>query len=201
MTRETIGIWMAAIGTLACYSYLYKDNFIFQIMEHVFIGIAAGHAVTMGFYNIRTMAWNPLVREGTMGWLVALILGVMLYTRFFKNISWLSRYPIAFMMGVGAAVTITGNIEGQFIRQLRATMVPITSLDTLIIFIGVVGTVTYFLFGPASNNKVAKNVAVIGMWTMMGAFGAAYGNTVMARMSLVIGRLQFLFGTWIPIIK
>jgi len=32
----------------------------------------------------------------------------------------------------------------------------------------------------------------VGRWTMMIAFGAAFGFTVMARMSLLIGRLQFL---------
>lgn len=201
MLTPTFGLWMAAIGTIACYSYLYKDNFIFQMMEHIFIGIAAGHAVTMGFNNIKTMAWIPFTTKGALGMGVAMILGLALYTRFFKNVAWISRYPIAFMMGVGAAVTITGNIEGQFIRQLRATMVPITNIDQLIILVGVLGTITYFLFGPISNNKVVRQVSVIGMWTMMGAFGAAYGNTVMARMSLVIGRLQFLFGQWIPIIK
>lgn len=200
MNREVIGVWIAAIGTLACYSYLWKDNFFFQAMEHIFIGVAAAHAVTMGYHNIKSMAWTPMLK-GEWQLAIALLLGIALYTRFFKNISWISRYPIAFMMGVGAAVTIRGNIEGQFIRQIRATMVPITNLDELVIWIGVVGTITYFLFGPISNHRVVKNISVIGMWTMMGAFGAAYGNTVMARMSLVIGRLQFLFGQWIPIIK
>ncbi|MEW6524654.1 MAG: hypothetical protein AB1445_14100, partial [Bacillota bacterium] len=109
--------------------------------------------------------------------------------------------PIAFMLGVGAAVTITGSLEGQFIRQVRATMAPIKHVNDLLILVGVLGTIIYFLFGPLSNHKTVRTASKIGMWTMMASFGAAYGNTVMARMSLVIGRLQFLFTQWIPLIK
>jgi hypothetical protein len=32
-------------------------------------------------------------------------------------------------------------------------------------------------------------------------FGASFGNTVMARVSLLIGRVQFLLTDWIHIIK
>jgi hypothetical protein len=34
----------------------------------------------------------------------------------------------------------------------------------------------------------------------MAAFGAGFGYTVMARMSLLIARLQLLFGDWIRLI-
>jgi len=33
------------------------------------------------------------------------------------------------------------------------------------------------------------------------SFGASFGYTVMARVSLLIGRLQFLLGDWLQIIK
>ncbi|NQU06577.1 MAG: hypothetical protein HQ568_10825, partial [Calditrichaeota bacterium] len=35
-----------------------------------------------------------------------------------------------------------------------------------------------------------------GIWVLMVAFGAAFGYTVMARISLLIGRMDFL-GQWI----
>jgi hypothetical protein len=199
MDRATIGIWIAGIGTLAAYSYLYKDNLAYQIMEHVFIGISAAHAVVMGVQNIRDNAWN-LAMAGRYIWFVPMILGVLLYTRFFKGYGWLSRYPLGVLMGIGGGVAFRGALDGQLVAQIRATMVPITNLDQLVLFVGVVGTLTYFLFGPWSRMAPVKLVSQIGIWTMMAAFGAAYGNTVMARMSLVIGRLQWIFGTWLPIL-
>jgi len=35
----------------------------------------------------------------------------------------------------------------------------------------------------------------------MVSFGAAFGYTAMARISLLIGRLQFLLGDWLRIIQ
>jgi hypothetical protein len=32
-------------------------------------------------------------------------------------------------------------------------------------------------------------------------FGAAFGYTVMSRMSLLIGRMDFLFGAWLGLIS
>jgi hypothetical protein len=36
---------------------------------------------------------------------------------------------------------------------------------------------------------------------MMVAFGALFGNVVMSRISLLIGRVQFLLGDWLHIIR
>ena len=35
---------------------------------------------------------------------------------------------------------------------------------------------------------------------MMIAFGALFGNAVMGRMSLMIGRVQFLLGEWLGLL-
>jgi hypothetical protein len=39
-----------------------------------------------------------------------------------------------------------------------------------------------------------------GRWLMMVAFGAMFGSTVMARMSLLVARLQFLLDKWLGMI-
>jgi len=46
-------------------------------------------------------------------------------------------------------------------------------------------------FGPA-----ALTLSRFGQYAIM-TFGSSLGSTIMARLSLVIARLQFLFGTWI----
>lgn len=200
MTMQQAGVWLAALATLSMYSYLYRDNMFFKIGEHIFIGFAAAHTVVMGVSNIREMAWNPIVSKGQVSWVIPLVLGVLLYTRFNKNYAWLSRWPLAYLMGIGAAVTIRGQLQGSFINQIKGTMLPLNSLDNIVMVVGVVGTLSYFFFVSAGRKGILAHSATVGRWTMMVAFGAAFGNTVMARMSLLIGRLQFLFGTWIRII-
>lgn len=196
-----LGVWIAAIATLSMYSYLYKDNPFFKIGEHIFIAIAAGHTVVMGWQTIRGTAVTPMLQKGEYMWLVPLLGGLLLYTRFFKGIGWISRFPLGFLMGVGAAITLRGQLESSFIRQITGTMVPLNSLDNVVMVVGSVATLVYFFFSVQSQRGGIAQIAVLGRWTMMIAFGAAYGNTVMARMSLLIGRMQFLFGTWIKLIQ
>jgi uncharacterized membrane protein (Fun14 family) len=40
-------------------------------------------------------------------------------------------------------------------------------------------------------------VSRIGIGFLMVGFGAGYGYTVMSRVSLLIGRFQFLLGDWL----
>jgi hypothetical protein len=200
MTLERAGVWLAAFATISMYSYLFKDNIVFKVGEHIFIGFAAAHTVVMGVSNIIEMAWKPLTTKGDVMWVVPMLLGLLLYARFTRQHSWLSRWPLAYLMGIGAAVAIRGWLQGSFIDQIKATVLPLNSLDNIIIVVGVTTTLTYFFFVAGGRKGVLKHSAQIGRWTMMVAFGAAFGNTVMARMSLLIGRLQFLFGTWIPLI-
>ncbi len=59
---------------------------------------------------------------------------------------------------------------------------------------------SYFFFSirPESGvGKVQTQAASLGRWFLMIAFGAMFGNTVMARLSLFIGRVQFLLHEWL----
>jgi hypothetical protein len=46
-----------------------------------------------------------------------------------------------------------------------------------------------------------KKFCNIGIWFMMIGFGASFGYTVMARISLLIGRIQFLMTDWLGFLK
>ena len=70
-------------------------------------------------------------------------------------------------------------------------------IDAILFILGVIGTLIYFFF--SREQKALKVGASIGKWVMMLAFGAAFGNTVMARMSLLVGRIYFL-GEWLHIL-
>ncbi len=58
----------------------------------------------------------------------------------------------------------------------------------------------YFFFS-LEHKGVIGGVSKIGVWFLMIAFGASFGFTVMARMSLLIGRIQFLIRDWLGIIQ
>jgi len=208
---DTLGIWIGALGTLAILSFLLRENPFFRTAEHLFIGLAAGIGIFYGYQSIVTNAWNPLInpvdgepRQWFM--IVPLILGVLLYSRFLKNGKWISRIPLGFIIGVGSALAIRGVIGASFMSQIIATMqLPLWGvmskfgIDSLLFVVGVLGTIIYFYFSREQTGPL-KYGASIGKWVMMIAFGASFGNTVMARMSLLVGRIYFLLGEWLQII-
>jgi hypothetical protein len=74
---------------------------------------------------------------------------------------------------------------------------PYIHLDNLLFVIILVSVLSYFLFSIDQQNLLLRRTAQTGRWVMMIGFGAIFGSTVMARLSLFIGRLLFLFGDWI----
>ena len=72
-------------------------------------------------------------------------------------------------------------------------------LWAIISFVGVICTVFYFFF--SREHKGALRLASqTGVVYLMVGFGASFGYTVMARMSLLIGRLQFILRDWLGVI-
>jgi hypothetical protein len=84
---------------------------------------------------------------------------------------------------------------------MQATMVPQMTagspnyLLTAIVVLGVVSTLIYFYFSK-EHVGVLGVTARVGIWFIMIAFGAHFGYTVMGRISLLIGRVYFLYHDW-----
>ncbi|MBN1232051.1 MAG: hypothetical protein JXA60_01680 [Candidatus Coatesbacteria bacterium] len=74
------------------------------------------------------------------------------------------------------------------------------NLDFILVFIGVLTTLFYFYFSTPHTGVVGK-LAKVGIGFIMVSFGASFGFTVMARISLLIGRVQFLLVDWLHLIK
>jgi hypothetical protein len=68
------------------------------------------------------------------------------------------------------------------------------------VMIGVLSGLTYFFFSKPHRGAVGA-VAKVGIWTLMIGFGATFGFTAMARISLLIGRADFLLRDWLGIIR
>ena len=208
---ETLGIWIAALGTLAIFSFLFKENPVYRSIEHIFVGLSAGIGIFWGYDSIRQNAWNPVFNpaEGDPRkylMIIPMILGILLFTRFIDNVKWVSRIPLGFIIGIGSALAIRGVIGASFMDQIIATMkMPLWgqmtkfAFDSLLFVVGILGTLIYFFFSREQKGLL-KYGSSIGKWTMMIAFGAAFGNTVMGRVSLLIGRVYFLLGEWLQII-
>jgi hypothetical protein len=222
---ETLGIWVAVFLTLAVFSFLYRDNPIYKVAEHLYVGIAAGyyfyqafratiypnlfqHAIE-GAQQIGTSpaAWQTQWRWGAM------VLGILILSRLVPKYSWLSRWPMALVVGAFAGLNLVGYAQANLVDQINGTFVPLvgqlpgtggtlsfwpsqepaaaSTFNYFVLVTGVVSVLVYFLFSSASRGHFTY-LQLLGMGFIMVTFGATYGSIVLARVSLLIGRVQML---------
>lgn len=199
----------AAFLTLAIYSFLYRDNPMYKFAEHLVVGVSAGYFVVILWHG--TLVPNLLNRLADGNWLyvVPLTLGLMMWSRFFPSLSWVSRIPLALYVGIGSGLAIPQEFKARVNNQLVAAMDPINwdnffgerflditaGYSELLLFLGTICALIYFFFSKAHTGAFG-GMARIGLWTLMLGFGSAFGFTVMARISLFINRIQFLENNW-----
>jgi hypothetical protein len=217
--------WFGAFLTLAILSFLYKDNPFYKFAEHLFVGVSAAYWMVIGiwgtlFPNLIAKIYPPAVgfvlpslasREPEYYYIFPAILGILLLMRLSSKIGWISRWPLAFIVGTTAGLNLVRFLRSDFIGQVGNTMIPLIafkdgafsfldSFSNIVIFIGVFCGLIYFFF--SKEHKGAFGTASrIGVWVLMITFGAGFGYTVMARISLLVGRMQFLLGDWLGLIN
>ena len=200
MTFETISNFVAAFFTLSIFSFLYKDNPFYKFAEAMFIGVSMGYAIPLIYINtFIPFVYRPIFVESNFVILIPALMGSLYIFRFSKNLGWLSRYPIAFGMAI-VGMGVPMSMHASVLVQMRSAMLPIDNINTFVIFVGTVTILMYFFFSKAHKGVYGK-ITNVGIWFMMVGFGASFGYTVMARISLLIGRIQFLMGDWLGLIK
>lgn len=123
---ETFQIWIIAFFTLALFSFMYKDNPIYKIAEHIFAGLTAGYQVGLVWHTvILQKLWDPMV-AGDWWLFVPGILGFLMFARFWEKYSWMSRVSLAFVMGVTAGIFLISQLHGLVLPQMRSTMIAAT---------------------------------------------------------------------------
>jgi hypothetical protein len=215
---ELFWISIAGIFTLAVLSFLYADNPFYKTAEHIFVGIAAGYVVCAEFYNVfLPNLWTPLTQQGKLVLIIPFILGAALFTRFFGNISWVSRWPMSVIIGTYSGLAVIGFASGDLVLQVQASMIPVfvpatvttfandmSVLNFLRIFSNIIFTfglisVLFYFFFSLEHKGVLKHVASVGTTLLMIGFGAGYGYTVMTRIALLFDRFYFIFVEWLKI--
>ena len=202
-----LGIWVAALLSFMIFSFLYKDNPVYKLGESVFLGISLGYGWCMYYWNdifpnaIAPLLYPETPTERNFLVLIPIVLGIFILLRVVPSLAWLSRYSFALYIGGFAGIAVPTEIAGRFLPQIVATMKPIGpdpagAVTQIILLAGVFCTVVFFFFS-LEHKGVVGAIGRVGVLFIMVAFGAGFGYTVMARVSLLIGRFQFLLYEWI----
>jgi hypothetical protein len=124
-------------------------------------------------------------------YIIPILLGVGMWTRFSKNYAWISRYSIAFYIGISTGISVSVYMYTYIFKQIAATMVPFNNVTNVLVVIGVLCSLFYFFFSKAHTGAFGL-VSRIGIYTLMIGFGAGFGLTVMGRVALLVQRVIFM---------
>jgi hypothetical protein len=199
-TPELLWYTLGVILTLCVFSFLYKDNPFYKFSERLVAGVAAGFWTMLlyhtNFYDKVILkaqsVWNtPSYKNIDLYYIIPVLLGVAMWTRFSKKYAWISRYSIAFYMGISTGVSIPVYMYTYIFKQVSATMVPLNSFVNILVVVLVISALFYFFFSKA-HTGVFGAVSKVGIYTLMIGFGAGFGLTVMGRIALLVQRVIYL---------
>lgn len=217
----SIGLWIGGLLTLMIFSFLYRDNPFYKFAEHLFVGVSAAYWMVVGFWS--TLVPNLIARlwPSHMGnlipsavgnrteymYVIPLVFGLMMLMRLSPKANWFSRWAMAFVIGFAAGTNFTRYLQSDFVSQIHSSIEPIYTpglsvmgtvgdvFSKLIIVGGLLSSLIYFYFSKEHKGAFGR-AARLGIWVLMAAFGATFGYTVMARISLLTGRMDYLI-RWI----
>ncbi len=223
---RTAGLWMAAFLTLSIFSYLYQDNLCYKLAESIIVGVSAGYFLVISFWDsvvaqllveLTPRLMHDWALPGTdpdkpvdLWFLVPLVLSAFLFCRFFPPVSFLAKWPLAFVVGTFAGLRLVLFLEADFISQIRNSIVPLivfldgsfsfwSTVRNITFLVSLLACLTYFFFSVPHQGTVG-GIARVGVWVLMITFGASFAFTVMGRITLLTMRFEFLFIDWLRLI-
>jgi hypothetical protein len=218
--------WYGVFLTFCVFSFLYRENKFYRFAEHLVIGVSNAYSISFTVHRVLVpYLFKPLsgaCKAAAAGGLSArlfnpnsdanfivlipALIGALYFMRFIPKHAWMVRIPIAMFMGYYTGQFVPAAFNGTVFPQMKATLVSQASFAggiwggiwALLILIGVVCTLSYFFFSREHTGPL-KWTSKVGIIYVMVGFGASFGFTVMARISLAIGRFYFLLRDWLGV--
>ena len=212
MNFDVFIVLFAGCGTLAIFSFLIKENPFYRSFEYLFIGVAAGIVPLVTF---KTFLWPQIIEPMVSGpfllpdgtiitdpnalpvspfvFLLPIAFGLLYYTIYIPKYRWIAGVVIAFSLGASAGLSFQG-FFAEVIPQIQE------SFHASFLFLSILLSTMYYFFFTFKRkpNGSGAFIARYGRMWMMVCFGAFFGSTIMARLALLIERLQFLITQWYP---
>jgi hypothetical protein len=167
---------------------------------------------------------NPLFSQDRLGLILTLVplaLSWLFLTKMSPGLARWGNLPVAYLIGVGAAVAVGGAVTGLIFPQAETSMnlfdleVPrqrglnlgFYLVNGGITLVGTLTTLAYFHFGARSTASPAdqrqpwiEELAKIGQVFIAVTLGFFFAGALMAALAALIERLAFLYNFLIPLL-
>jgi hypothetical protein len=176
------------IMTVGIYSLIIQDNLLYRWAEYTMYAILVAYGLIQGIESIIKLGWIPII-GGNIGRVIFLILGLLVLLRFSSAWAALGRIPMAFIVGVGATLYISGETEKLIAHTVGTMLVP-NNINNIVVILFSMGSLMYFTFtSRIAQPTPIKWLRIVGLYAMMIFFGVSWGQLIPYRTNLAIGRV------------
>ena len=206
MDLNTMTLIAGVVVTLAIFSYLLGDNLLYRWALALLVGSATGYALAVAVRYVLLTRLSGDLREL---YIVPLILGALLLLKGFPRLSAVGNISMGFLLGVGAAVAVSGALLGTLIPQTQAVGAGVTLrtglapfLDGLLMLVGTI--LALFAFSPrvrvgragelpgegddAQRGRIGALIQQLGRVFIVAALAVAFGGALISALTLFVGR-------------
>lgn len=225
MAPDLLWTLIAFFLTILVLSYVLGDNALFRFVMMVFVGISAGYAAVLIYYQVLLPRLiSPLLTLPTpekTAYIIPAVLGILLLFKLSPRLSALGNPSMALLTGVGAAVAIGGAVTGTLFGQINGAILPFDLagmqggnwaaqlLGGIVLLGGTICSLAYFHFGArtkdgdntGSQPGLIQILSRIGQVFIAITLGALFAGVLSAALAALIERLAFLINVIKPLIS
>jgi hypothetical protein len=216
--NDTFGVILGFVLSLTILSYLLlDDNILFRFGANVLVGVSAGYLLAV---LCKKVLWDQYLAHPTLtlgnifGLFLLTVLTLLMLSRVLPRGSGLAAVPMAFLVGVGAAVVVGGALTGTFLPQAAAAAQTnllaydpnadiLTNLfnmaENWFVLAGTLATLAYFHFGarPRGGATVGQSsfirpIAIFGKGVLMITLGVLYSGALLSALAILVERMYSL---------
>jgi hypothetical protein len=206
---EAAGLVVGAVLTLLIFSYLLGDNPLYRLALHLFVGALVGYSLGIVLRDVLLGMVLAQLLTNPLAVVVPLVLGMLLLFKGFPRQAYVGNFSVAYLVGVGTAVALSGALLGTLVPQVGATGRALSPaslassraglLDGLLIVVGTTCTLMVSAFAARKGRglagawaQIVRLAAGIGRIFIIFAFAVAFAGALTASLSIFIGRIQYL---------
>ena len=202
--------------TVMVFSYLAGDNIFFRLAMHLLIGVGAGYAAALLIQMVLIPHLvQPLLSGSGNAFYLSLavcLFILLLLTAFLGRFNHLARLPLAFLIGLIAAVSIFGLARGSLAPQILAIINRFSPellysnnqpdwmalLKAAAMLLGVISVLLYFdhrishTRDKANLAPFSENASGVGQIFIGISFGAIFAGVFATALLALIGRMAWI---------
>jgi hypothetical protein len=213
---ELAGLLIGFILTLLIYSYLLGDNPLYRLAVHVLVGVSAAYAAVVVVQQVILPVYAQIRQDPTSPsnvlWLIPTLFALLLLLKRLPTAPWFGNSTMALLVGVGAAVALTGSVMGTLWPQVTAVPGEAATdrdlIQGLIVALLTACTLLTFHFTSRVNDAGQwrrpfwqRGFVHIGRAVLMVTFGALFAGVFNTSLILLTERANYFLNEFLRLLS